>query len=79
MEAFALSPVEFFHAGNFSMKFAAPILLRASRGQAVCSISRGHGSSDDDEHSTSAHYNEVVSESGIRQLVTWSSAVRLNR
>lgn len=32
-EAFALSPIEFFHAANFSMKFAAPILLGASREQ----------------------------------------------
>lgn len=30
-EAFALSPVEFFHADNFSMKFAAPVLLGAFR------------------------------------------------
>lgn len=34
-EALALSQVEFFHADNFSMKFAAPILLGASRGQGV--------------------------------------------
>lgn len=30
-EAFALSPVEFFHADNFSMKFAARVLLGAYR------------------------------------------------
>lgn len=30
-EAFALSPVEFFHADNFSVKFAAPVLLGAFR------------------------------------------------
>lgn len=33
MEALSLSPVEFFHAHTFSMKFAAPILLAAARGQ----------------------------------------------
>lgn len=31
-EALALSPVEFFHANNFSMKFVAPVLLGAARG-----------------------------------------------
>lgn len=34
-ETLALSPVEFFHTDNFSMKFAAPILLGASRGHGV--------------------------------------------
>ena len=34
-EALALSPVEFFHTDNFSMKFSAPILLGASRRQGV--------------------------------------------
>lgn len=34
-EALALSPVEFFHTDNFSMKFAAPILLGTSRGQGM--------------------------------------------
>lgn len=32
-EALSLSPVEFFHASNFSMKFAAPVLLGAARGR----------------------------------------------
>lgn len=32
VEALSLSPVDFFHARNFSMKFAAPILLAAARG-----------------------------------------------
>eukprot|EP00903_Cladosiphon_okamuranus_P005498 g5479.t1 len=36
LEAFALSPVEFFHANNFSMKFAAPVLLSAFRGGGGC-------------------------------------------
>lgn len=34
-EALALSPVEFFHTDNFSMKYAAPILLGASKGREV--------------------------------------------
>lgn len=51
-DALASSPVEFFHADNFSMKFAAPILLDAFRGGTTCGpepYDRGGGRGSDDE------------------------------
>lgn len=43
VEALSLSSVEFFHSRNFSMKFTAPILLAAARGEGTDKKELGGG------------------------------------
>ncbi|CAM9827019.1 unnamed protein product [Ectocarpus sp. 6 AP-2014] len=72
-EAFASSPVEFFHADNFCMKFAAPILLDAFRGGTACGpepYDRAGGSRSDDEATVVALSSRLL----LQALVTVPSS-----
>lgn len=54
LEAFALSPMEFFHADNFSIKFASRVLLDASRDV------RGDGTHADRDNEVGGIFRLVV-------------------
>ncbi|CAM9618499.1 unnamed protein product [Ectocarpus fasciculatus] len=72
-DAFASSPVEFFHADNFSMKYAAPILLDAFRGGTACGPEphdRAGGSGSDDEATVVALSSRLL----LQALVTVPSS-----
>ncbi|CAM9160635.1 unnamed protein product, partial [Scytosiphon promiscuus] len=76
-EALALSPVEFFHADNFSMKFAAPVLLGVSR--AGCGVGGGGWAGDGSTLPHDESYDEagLSTNSGDDELATFSSSSRL--
>ncbi|CAN0375875.1 unnamed protein product, partial [Ectocarpus sp. 12 AP-2014] len=72
-DAFASSPVEFFHADNFCMKFAAPILLDAFRGGTECgteTYDRAGCSRSDDETTVVALSSRLL----LQALVTVPSS-----